>query len=170
MGLNDISDNYKELFPGIYSYIRCRVENAESAEDLTAEVFKKALQKRATYNSCKGNMSQWLFGIARNEVNLSYRKKALRRVVSLDFIFGPELRDPAPGPQDGAEESEERRRLMRALAKTDSRERDLIALKFYSNMTNREISSLTGLSETNVGSILHRTMTKLRTELRGSDL
>jgi RNA polymerase sigma-70 factor, ECF subfamily len=42
------------------------------------------------------------------------------------------------------------------------REQELIALKYGADLTNREIARLTGLSETNVGSILYRVVRKLR--------
>ena len=49
-----------------------------------------------------------------------------------------------------------------ALAELEPRERDLIALKFHGGLTNAEIGRVLGKSETNVGTLLHRTVTKLR--------
>ncbi len=56
--------------------------------------------------------------------------------------------------------------MLTAVAGLKERERDLIGLKFAGGLTNRRIAELTGLSESNVGIILYRTIRKLRTELK----
>lgn len=57
---------------------------------------------------------------------------------------------------------QDKNKLTASLETLNARERDLITLKFYSEMTNREIAKLSGLSESNVGTILYRAMEKLR--------
>ena len=49
------------------------------------------------------------------------------------------------------------------LAELPDRERELLALKYGSGLTNREIAGLTGVSESNIGTILYRTLRRLRT-------
>jgi RNA polymerase sigma-70 factor (ECF subfamily) len=56
--------------------------------------------------------------------------------------------------------------LLGAVARLDSRERDLIGLKFAAGLTNRRIAKLTGLSENNVAIILYRAVRRLRAELK----
>jgi len=53
--------------------------------------------------------------------------------------------------------------LLKALSE---RERSLVALKYGAELNNREIARLTGLSETNVGTILFRALSRLREEWR----
>ena len=56
-----------------------------------------------------------------------------------------------------------RRETVRAaLASLDGQERDLIALKFAGGLSNAEIARVLGMSESNAGTRLHRTITKLR--------
>lgn len=62
-------------------------------------------------------------------------------------------------------ESEERRQLRVALRELSSRERDLVALRFSSGLTNRRIAEITGLTESNVAVILYRALRKLRERL-----
>lgn len=54
--------------------------------------------------------------------------------------------------------------MLASVKRLPDRERELIALKFYSGMNNREIATMTGISESNVGTILHRSISKLREE------
>jgi len=160
----DFAAAYEAYFERIYSYIRCRAGGAAAAEDLSAEVFRKALEKFGQYDPGRGNMAQWLFGIARNEVNYHFRRAALLKFLPLD-LFG----DGFAGREDRPPESAGPGGLAAALRSLDERERDLIGLKFYSEMNNRGIARVTGLSESNVGTILHRCMAKLRKELAGED-
>ena len=52
--------------------------------------------------------------------------------------------------------------LRAALASLAPRERELVALKFFAGLTNAEIADVLGLSESNAGTRLHRTVEKLR--------
>lgn len=67
------------------------------------------------------------------------------------------------------QQQQEKDRLRRILLKLPDREQNLIALKYGAGLTNREIAQVTGLSESNVGSILHRTVNKVRVELEEDD-
>ena len=68
----------------------------------------------------------------------------------------------APGLDDYAELAVRRETVRRALAALDGQERDMVALKFAGGLSNAEIGGVLGLSESNVGTRLHRTITKLR--------
>ena len=62
-------------------------------------------------------------------------------------------------------DQEKRHVLLGALATLADRERDLLALKFQSGLNNRQIAQMTGLSESNVGTIVNRALNKLRARL-----
>ena len=69
---------------------------------------------------------------------------------------------PAPSPELSAEQNEERAALFRALLSLDDRSRELVALKFFAHLTNREIAAVTALTESNVGVILYRALHDLQ--------
>ena len=60
---------------------------------------------------------------------------------------------------------DEFRRLSALLARLAERERELVALKFGAGLTNRAIARISGLSESNVSTILHRLTRQLRTQM-----
>jgi RNA polymerase sigma-70 factor, ECF subfamily len=68
----------------------------------------------------------------------------------------------SPNPEDHAELALRRETVRAALESLDGRERDLIALKFAGGLSNAEIARVLGMSESNAGTRLHRTITKLR--------
>jgi RNA polymerase sigma-70 factor (ECF subfamily) len=49
-----------------------------------------------------------------------------------------------------------------ALAQLSARERELVALKFHGGLSNAELARVLGVTESNAGTQLHRTMQKLR--------
>jgi RNA polymerase sigma-70 factor (ECF subfamily) len=158
---------YDHYFPCIYNYVRCRVTDAESADNLTAHVFERALVHLGGYRPEKAPFAAWLFTIARNAVNDHLRARARRRWISLD-----RLRDqPGAGlaPDEIMMCDETRAELLAALGRLKDRERDLIALKFGAGLTNRTIAKLTGLGESHVGVVLYRAIRRLRTEMTKGD-
>ena len=102
-------------------------------------------------------MDAWLFGIARNAALDELRRRKRRAVLEVD----PEDTDASP-PEDYAEFAVRREAVRAALASLDGQERDLIALKFAGGLSNGEIARVLRMSESNVGTRLHRTITKLR--------
>ena len=60
--------------------------------------------------------------------------------------------------------------LLKAVSALDERAREIIALKFSSGMTNRDIAKVTGLGESNVGVILYRALKTLQQTLAGGEI
>src|SRR6266853_4424005 len=75
----DIYENYFEL---VYAYIARRVRNRAEAEDLTGEVFRKALTSLPRFKWRGAPFAAWLFRIASNMI--ADRSKRVAREVSLD--------------------------------------------------------------------------------------
>lgn len=155
---------YLQYLPLVYNYFRYRVGDNQTAEDLTATVFERAWRERHRFCSDLGGVSAWLLGIARNVAKNHFRRH--HQEVSLDTI--PEAVAP-DSPEEAVLEREDHARLKVLLSRLPPREQDLIALKYGAGLTNREIARLTGLSETNVGTILYRVVSKLRKEMEEDD-
>jgi len=163
----DFSELYEKNFDKIYAYARCRLGTDVAAEDVCSAVFGKAFEYFSRYDPARGEPAQWLFGIARNEVNYHLRRSTILNFLPLDLfgdIFSEKLHD------QGDASGENVRELCAALKELDSKEQDLIALKLYSEFNNRQIAAMTGLSESNVGTILYRCMDKLRRKLAAEGL
>lgn len=149
---------YDELFPLIYGYVRLRVGDPEATQDLTAQVFERALSRLASVQHPE-RIRAWLFTIARNLVRGRYRRPdrfvGLAAAAELKYLW-------ADSAETVALRREDRRRLIEYLARLTERERDVIGLRFAAGLTNREIAQVLHLSEANVGQILHRAVRKLR--------
>ena len=148
---------YAEHLPRVYNFFRYRVRNPADAEDLTSETFEKAWRARDGYRGDRGAFGAWLFTIARNLAVDHYR--ARRTTVPLD-----EAPEPVSltTPEELSEKFSEAERLRRLLEQLPDREREVIAWKYGADLSNREIARVVGLTHSNVGTILHRTIAQLR--------
>ncbi|HML41190.1 MAG TPA: sigma-70 family RNA polymerase sigma factor [Bellilinea sp.] len=154
---------YDHYFPLIYKYVLYRVSDAQIADDLVSQIFERMLSDLDRYQPELAPFGAWLFGIARHVVGNFYRTKKRQNWLSLEGIFNLPNNDPIP--EEAFLKIEQGDHLLQSLAKLSDRERDLIGLKFAGGLTNREISTLTRLTEANVGVILYRAIQRLRTEL-----
>lgn len=155
---------YEYYFPKIYNYVRYRVTNPDTTDDLTSEIFERTLEKLDSYRPEKGKFSSWIFTIAHNTVIDYFRKQKCKVSVSIEKTG--EIASTEYGSVDIIISEEIQGDIQKALMQLSDRERNLIALKFWAELSNRRIAQLTGLSESNVGVILYRALIKLRTVLK----
>lgn len=158
--LRAFAEVYEAYFDQIYSYVRYQVPDDSTADDVTAQIFERTLTSFDKYNPRKGEFVTWLFGVARNVVRENQRKRWSQRSVSLEQIG--ELRAVEHLPEEVVLRQEENDHLLAAVARLRQREREIVALKFGAGLTNRNIARLLNLSESNVGTILYRTLRRLR--------
>jgi RNA polymerase sigma factor (sigma-70 family) len=152
---------YERTFSRVYAYVCSMLRDPAAAEDVTAQAYERAYRKRRTYRPGRGSADAWLFGIARNAALDELRRK--KRHAGLHADPQDEV---APGVDEQAEEALRRQALAQAMTRLDPRERELVALKFMAGLTNVEIARVLDLSESNISTKLHRTITKLREACR----
>jgi RNA polymerase sigma-70 factor (ECF subfamily) len=155
----DFEAVYHRELPRVYSFFRYRVGDDEVAEDLTAETFEKAWRKREQYRADLASFSTWLFALARRVAADYYRKQRPTSPLEETRLVS----DTAP-IEDLAQERAEFAQLAKLLARLADRERELVALKYGAGLTHRDLARLTGLSETNVSTILSRVTQQLRAQ------
>ena len=155
---------YGEQIGRVFNYFRYRVGDDQLAQDLTATTFEKAWSKRHQYRGTQEEFVGWLYAIARNVVRDYFRKS--QDVMALEDVI------THPSGKEITEEVAlkiEFGRLVCHIQRLPEREQDLITLKYGADLNNRQIADQMGLSESNVGSILHRTVKKLREEMEDDD-
>ena len=148
---------YADQLPHVYNYFRYRVGDGAMAEDLTSLTFEKAWVARHRYRRDLAGFSTWLMTIARNVAIDHYRRRRDHAPL--------EAAEHVAGGDDPHRELERREtfeHLSRLLAGLPERDRELVSLKYGAELTNRAIAKQLKLTETNVGTLLHRAVTKLR--------
>jgi RNA polymerase sigma-70 factor, ECF subfamily len=148
---------YRASRNDLYAYVFTLLRDRSAAEDVTALAFERAYRRRRTFDRRRGEERAWLFGIARNAALDELRRR--RRLATLAAEPSDE---ETPALEDVADVALHRTAVRAALASLPARERELIALKFHGGLSNAELARVLGVSESNAGTMLHRTMQKLR--------
>lgn len=151
---------YQSSRDDVYAYVAGLLDDREAAEDVTAASFERALRRWASYDPARGSRRAWLFGIARHAAIDELRRRSRHSQL--------ETREVAAGDvagDDGSSTGFRRAVVREALERLRPRERELVALKFWTGLSNVEIAQVLETSETSVGTMLHRTIGKLRRAL-----
>lgn len=148
---------YRSSRDDVYAYVASLLRDSAAAEEVTAAAFERAYRKRRRFDPERGEPRAWLFGIARNAALDELRRRGRQAELTAE----PEDLH-ARVLDEGADHSERRLAVSAALERLESGERELIALKYFAGLENREIARVLGIGESNAGTRLHRAMTKLR--------
>ena len=151
---------YLRYVTRIYRYIRLRVALDQDALDLTQQVFLKALAALPRYRPSGIPFSAWLFRIARNAVTDHHRRH--KSPIAWDLL--PESLHPVSDadPETTALRRESLDALQATLGTLDTYRRELLVLRFASDLTVREIAAILGKPESTVKSDLRRTLQRLK--------
>jgi RNA polymerase sigma-70 factor (ECF subfamily) len=130
----------------LYAFIRARVDDAPTADDLAQDVFV-AVYRKIDQLKEPGNFAQWLFGIARYKVLQHIRAMVRRRDrgrADFDELAAPPLTEDS---------GELWVSLLRGL---DDASRAVLLLRFRDGLSYRELSERLGMTVSAVGTLLHR--------------
>ena len=151
---------YDEYFPKIYNYIFYQILLREDTEDIVSDVFFKVAKHKDVFDSRKASFSTWIFNIAKNTLTDYYRK----RRVQLVYDESESLATIEFEQQLELITSEKRKAIFKELAQLKEKERMIIYYKFFRNYNNRQIAMILDMNESTVGTVLSRTLKKLRTD------
>ena len=159
---------YEHFFPRTYNITYARVKNAALADDIVSDVFIKMVEHLAEFDSSKASFATWLSRIAMRTLTDYYRWQSYRQNVEWDDVFSPAV-DEKERPEGQRLIKEGKHELLLAIGKLGEREQRIIELKFWGDMSNKEIADTLGISASNVGVILFRAMGTLRQALAGNE-
>ena len=152
---------YEHFFPKIYNLIYVRVKNAATADDIVSDVFEKMVEHLAEFDNTKASFATWLSRIAMRTLTDYYRWQSYRQNVEWDDVFSPAV-DEKERPEGQLLIKEGKSELLKAVGKLGEREQRIIELKFWGELSNKEIAETLDISAANVGVILFRAMGTLR--------
>lgn len=156
--LEDFGLLYEGYVKKIYNFIYYKTYNREVAEDITSQVFFKALSKINKFDN-SGSFSAWLYTIARNTIIDYYR--AYHPQSDIDDFW--DLEDNTKIEKD-LDVKADLDKVKLYMNKLDSGQREIIMLRIWEEMSYKEISQITGKSEENCRMIFSRTIAKIRKE------
>lgn len=136
---------YQEQVGPIYRFIYSKVGNREEAEDLTSQVFLKALRGLDSERS-PASVRRWLFQVARTTVADYWRAWYGLPDVSLDVLLTAGWQGPAED-EPSLLASEPAIRVERILQALSARHREVLTCRFLLSLSIRETASRMGLTE-----------------------
>jgi RNA polymerase sigma-70 factor (ECF subfamily) len=144
----------------VYAYVAYRLGDGPDAEDVTSDVFERAVRYRSSFDGRRGDALPWLLGIARRCIADA---GAARVPIPSDDL--PEPADPRPLEEDAVRRLE----LRAAVEQLDPRSRELVALRFGADLTARQIAELLDERTITIEVALHRALRRLEEVLGESD-
>jgi RNA polymerase sigma-70 factor (ECF subfamily) len=150
---------YDTYFDTIYRYVFFRVKNQGEAEDLTQEVFIKALNGIGSYKVGKTPFASWLFRIAHNQVIDYVRKTGKQKMTALDEAYSIAGNED---PVTTIEHKFELEELSIAIAELPPAQQEVISLRFIAGLPIADVARILGKSEGTVKALQFNATIALR--------
>lgn len=154
---------YQHFYPRVFAYVAYRVGRAEDAEDIVAEVFVKIVTRIQQFEyRGTGSFSAWLFRIAYNEVQNFYQRNRYQQQ-NLAMSDLPDIQSETIPVDMMVQLKEQFAHLRELINQLPPRRQEIINLRFFGELRNKEIADILGLDERTVASHLTRALADLRT-------
>lgn len=168
----------------LFSVCLRMVNNRETAADLTQDAFVKVLQGLDTWDG-RSKLSTWIIRVTMNVCLSHLRAAKLRKTTSLDDGLSPSLvrgmesgqrkptsslgfADGEPGPDEGVQSQDQKRRVLAALASLEPDQRAIIVLRDVQGLDYDQIAAALEVAVGTVKSRLFRARLAFRERLEGS--
>jgi RNA polymerase sigma-70 factor (ECF subfamily) len=150
---------YTELYTPVFKYVFTRTRDKELAEDITGDVFVRFLSSLHLYKTQKDSPLHYLFTIARNLLINNSKKKR-------PFLFEEGIEENIPSDERSQIEkqilSEDTLLVLHALEQIQRDQREVLELKFLSELSTKEVAHMLRKTEANVRQLESRGLKKLR--------
>jgi len=151
---------YEVYYSQIFGYALRRTADFQTAQDVTSEVFFKALNGISKFRWRGVAFSSWLYRIASNEIANGYRQNG-REAKYLESMRVPPFSAEVASARAELEKHDDYLALQWAISKLPSRYQEPIALKYFEDKEIKEIAEILGNPEGTVKSLLHRGLGRL---------
>ncbi|MDQ3645976.1 MAG: sigma-70 family RNA polymerase sigma factor [Actinomycetota bacterium] len=162
-------DAFAELYErhlcSVYRLVRSKVGDDDVAEDITAHVFFKALDKAGTFRG-EGPYEAWLFRIASNAV-ATWKHQKGKAPVTLEVV--PDALDPSPSAATHVLASEARDFVWAKVADLPPDQKRVVELRYLRELSIEEVGHRMRRSRGAVRVLLHRARLRLRSSMEGKD-
>jgi RNA polymerase sigma-70 factor (ECF subfamily) len=156
MARRDPLENPRPLIRGVYAYVAMRLGPGPDADDVTSDVFERAVRYRASFDGSKGTPMSWLIGIARHCIDDNYRRPPVAPLTE-DYTSAGELDVDAL----------RRLALEQSVANLPPRDRDLVTLRYVLGLSTKEVAAALELTPGAVDVAVHRACERVRADLSG---
>lgn len=159
---------YDQYYSQIFGYVLRRTASIEITQDVTSEVFFKALKNLGRFHWRDVPFSSWLYRIAIHEIANYFRKNKLCKPCLEEVSNSASVSTPSAEAEVAEAEAELKRHeeflaLHENISRLSIKYQEVITLRFFENKQVKEIGEILEKREGTVKSLLHRGLEKLRT-------
>lgn len=151
---------YTRYYTPLFRFVSLRVNDTETAEDLTSEIFLKIYRSLPTFAVSNVSPLAYWYTIARNTIIDCYRTN---KTVPLTEDHADTLIDESPTPEEQAHRALDIRRLHTHVSQLSAEQQEVIRLRFGDELSYSDIARAVGKKEDAVRQIVSRTIKQLRT-------
>lgn len=150
---------YNKYYEQIFRYIYQRMDDTETAFDITSQVFLKALNNIHKYEYRGVPFASWLYRIAKSELYQSFRDKKAKRTVNIESFQISEIEEEIC---ENDKALERRTKLLNIIRQLDNSEIEMIELRFFEKRSFKEIAEILNIKENNAKVKAHRVIKKMK--------
>ena len=142
----DLATQIRALHPRCFGWaMACCGNRREDAEDVLQDVYVGVLENGLRFNG-RSTLKTWLFGVIRHKARSRLRRERLRSLLGASYANRVDTPAPATLPDDAAIALERRERIRNALRQLPGRQREMLLLVFYHDLTIEEAAKVLGVS------------------------
>ena len=157
---NHFGKLYDKYFEQVYYFVFSRVTRKELAGDITQNAMLKAMANIKKYQWTGRPFLAWLYRIAANEVNMYYRKSKKEVVVEIQDWQINDLKEAFADTISMGQKEQEL--LIEILQNLNSKDQELIELRFFSQLSIHEIAEFYNIGLSAAKMRLYRTLEKIK--------
>ena len=142
----DLKQSLEELHPASFAWsVACCHGDRAEAEEVLQACYLKVLEGRARFGG-RSALKTWFFSVIRRTALERQRRRRVRRALLLGWPDRVPVGDDAPDPHVEATRSERASRVLAALTRLSRRQRQILELVFYQDLTVAEAAGVLGVS------------------------
>lgn len=149
---------YEKYHEQIFRYVHQRVDTLESAQDITSQVFVKAIHKLDKFEFRGVPFGSWLYRIAKSELYQSYRDQQAKRTVNVETVHLSEMMEVFQEDTTQLKLNH----LLSCVKKLKEADIQVIELRFFEKRPFREIAEILEITENNAKVKCFRILLKLK--------
>ena len=153
----------------VYNTALRYLNSVEDAEDISQEVFVKALESIDNFRG-ESSIKTWLYRITKNFCLNQLRKKKINTIFSFSSVEDDEtdnrFKDENLLPDENMQNSELTKSFLAAVNKLPQKQRETFALRYFEDMPYGEISEILGTSVGGLKANYYQAVKKLAVELQ----
>src|SRR5690554_4703842 len=149
---------YEKYHEQIFRYIYQRMDDKQTAYDVTSQVFFKAIKNITRFEYRGVPLASWLYRIAKSEMNQAFRDEKAKRAINIDRVQVATFMEVFEEETN----SINKQSLFKALSQLSESDLQLIELRYFEDRPYREIGEIINVKENNAKVKTFRALEKLK--------